>query len=546
MNFTFKNIKRLLMPTKDNWFGWCSLVLTILIAFLWQINTPMHTDDFLFKYLGGDDFEKAFYCKGEAITSVEQLPPVIISHWQSANGRLSNIVYICSEVLPYNLVKVICGIMMGILAAMFWKWSGRKSLRNDALSAAFPLLYWTGMQWYDQMQSCDFQFNYTIPSIFIIGCLFYFFKSHRKPNAWAWILLSVFSLWHEGFTLIMLAFFGVQWLIKRDKTTFIVCWVLFAGALLQIFSGTQGRLNFIASESSPEFYQWTRLITESWCSIVAIVWWLIRRRKISNEQRNILDRFGLGLIGGWVVVFIMIFVIAPPQRAHWPNDVLAICFIILLLKTYEPLHFKMWIRIALTALYILWGSSLIATQYKVTEFTNYALSEIKKGNDVIKDETDFLSRKQPFWLMDMCRPQYNPFREFEHRALALGATNGDKRTYVMLPDSLYGKPFEMWPKLPGKNDLRVAGGGLLVRKHDGRKLTNNFSLLYFGAPSITTFPPDIILGYARGYSINNARHIVNITFQRPFEYMGDSLEVVYFNSLPRTVIGRRLIGVDYQ
>lgn len=430
--------------------------------------------------------------------------------------------------------------MLGLLGFMFWQWCGRKSLENGGLAIAVPLLLWTGLQWNDQMQSSDFHFNYVIPSVLIMGCLIRFFKK-ASPGIVGWILICFLAVWHEGFTVVFGVFLGVQWLYERKRDFLIAICILIAGTLLQYSPGTHDlAVNSFGRPSLPI----SLVLSKGWVSLIAIAWWLLRRKSLEKREKRTIDRFAVGVIVSWIPALVWIFWLSSAQRAHWPNDVLAIALTLMLIRTYKPLTIKVPVKVVLLALYALWGASLVYWQYRVKVFTNYCLEELKTGKTVLLDRDDFLSEDIPFWLMDIPRIQYSTQHHWEHRSMPFTTSHGKNNTYIILPDSLYGKPFEEWPKVPGKNDMRFAGKNILVRKYDGTRWLDRPVTLQLGPANMSVTPLDLGLGLLIGNSIDKAEKSMTFRWADPFEYQGDTLEVVSLYNLPRTVYGRQVTALD--
>lgn len=534
-------------PNRRNWFGWAALLLTAIIAILWLGNTPLHTDDFYYQYMPGpDDNTSMWLHKGDKITSFSQVPEAIYNHRLNVNGRMSNAAYLAVQPLPMWVVRYFCGFVLALLAWMLWRWCGRTSLRNNTLAIAIPLLLWTGLQWNDQMQSADFQFNYTITSVLLIACAMYFFQRKKSPGWIGWTLLAVFAVWHECFTIVFGVFLGVQWLFRRDRQTFIAVCVLIVGALFQFSAGTQDRLgvNLDTASEAIHYFPWSRLIGSGWLSLVAVVWWLIRRRKVSVDVRRSLDRFGLGLIGSWVAGLMFIMVLAAPQRAHWANDVLAILFTLNILRTYRPIKPSVWVKVTLLSLYVAWGATLIYWQIRVTKMTNYSIEQLSKGNNVVVDRDGISSANIPFWLMEMTHLQYTPFDPWEYYSMPCVVTDNKSIGYLIVPEGMENKPFDEWPKFDGNTDIRIGGGTLLTRRHDGRNYKTKRLKITFGAPTLSTSPIDYLIGKLKGDSDNTISIRLRVFTQNSIVVGNDTIDILNLEKRPRSTKGRPIIAIN--
>ena len=537
------NIK--ILPNSRNWFGWLSLVLTVLFAVFWCGNMPLHSDDYMYTRMPGPDLTTTMWLgEGEPITSVSQLPEAIMNHRQEVNGRLANLIVIIMQLWPFWINKYFCGLLMAVLAWQLWRWYGKRCFNNQTLAVGIPILFWAGFQWYDQMQSTTFQMNYTFPSVLMMGCLFAFYKKNTPPGFWSWLLLVIFSVSHEGFVVCFATFLGVYWLYRRRRTTFIALIVLAVGLLWQLSKGTQDRIVFVSNGANLQYYSLTFFIATFWLSIFAVMLWLWCRKKMSKYARKQIDRFGICFLATWIPFAIMTLLLAPPQRAHWPNDLLALCFIVMIVKTQPLVKFKLWLKAFFVVLYSIWGITLVYWEYRVKVFTEDCVEQIKQNGVVVRDKSDFMKEKIPFWLMNMVKIQHNTFAEYEQRCIARGVTGGKVTTYIILPDSLYGKPFDEWPKIPGNNDMRFANRNMIVRKKDNQYIEDTFHTLSFGKATISTSPLDLALGYFRGCNINEGKLNIPLNKQSEFVYLGDTLECITFRTLPRSYSGREIVAID--
>lgn len=533
--------------TRTNWFGIATLVLTFIIGIGWQCSTHYHTDDFFYRMAAETPTDDFWALHTTPITSFSQLPVSVASHWLTANGRLSNTVYMCVQPLPHSLLTFINGFGIGCIALLLLRFGGRyaKSLTNPWLVIAVPLLMWTGLQWNDQLQSADFQFNYTLTSVMMLGLLLLLERPSHKLGPWGWVLLVVFALWHEGFCIIFGVFLGVQWLFTRRKILLPVIGALIIGvAVVCLLS--PGSTHRMATTEIPmlEYYPFTLAISRMWPAFFAVAWWLIRRRKLDKERRRELDRWGWGIIVSIVVAFAVLIVICAPQRSHWPVELLSICLIIKIISTYSLRPgIKPWIAVPLLALYALWGYSLVKWQIRVTNFAKKTYTEVAAGKRVFADTDGVLSERRPFWLMDMTRPQYGPFNCFEHYTIGAHAAKDRNACYVAVPPALEGTSFDSWPKLDGNNDVRILAGQSLVRRHDGHNPETERWYLTFGDPTISTSPLDRFISLIRGSGKTFTANMMVSDF-KTIVYQNDTIDILFFQGLQRTAFGRELIAVD--
>lgn len=535
------------LPNRNNWFGWTALVLTMLISFLWLFSTTLHSDDFYYQRMPGpDDAHSMWTGEGELITSFSQIPEAVYNHRINVNGRISNAVYLAFQPLPDWVVRVICGAALAFLAWQFWSWCGKKSLRNRGLAIAIPIMFWTGMQWNDQMQSADFQFNYTLPSVILMGCLYFFFKRNDKPGVWGWILLGLCAVWHECFTIVFGAFLGTQWLFTRDRRTFIAVCILILGVVFQMSESSIDRMEYLNNSAGFKYYSWTQLISKAWLSEVAIVWWLIRRRKLEKPERRFLDRFGCGLLVSWAAQIFLIYYVLAPHRAHWPNDILAFAMILSIICTYKPIKVNNIVASILLVFYAAWGSSLIYWQIKISRFTNYCISELKKGKLVIADPDGMAEQDVPFWLMGMTHLQYYSFDYYwEYISMSNVTSRGRSKVYVLLPPNQATSPdINKLKPLPGDANMLTSGKNIVLHRHNGEKVLEKRFDVTFGPPTISVSPLDYLITYLKYGRTDTIVATMRVISVDTVEYGNDTLEFVSFERMPRTVLGRQVLAVS--
>ena len=540
-----ERIGRKLLPNQRNWFGWTSLVMTIVIGVLWMGNTPMHSDDYFYRKMPGPDKSTALgNYEGVFITDASQIPLAIYNHYLESNGRWANLSYLSMQLFPMRFIKYFCGALIGVLALLIWYWAGRRSLENSLSAVLIPIMIWGGFVWSVNMQSADFQFNYNIPALLLFACLILFFNPDRKPTWWSWLILFVFACWHECFTIEFGFFIGVQLLCTQRKRYLWVLLVLIAGFVVQFGPGTQTRTVNYNSFSTFASISWSQLFFQGWVSWVGFMWWIIRRKHLRKARRKILDRFAFGLMAAWVAFILMKTFVGAPERAEWGVDALAIAFVLLIIRTYRPVNFNPVVKTALLVLYAMWGANLVYWECKVRDFSEYSYNQMEGGNMVFPDSEGIVDRIQPFWLMEMPKLQYGSFCGYDHNDIAFCATERKWDSYFVLTDSLYGKPFAQFPKVPGKNDFWFATDYLLVREKDTLNLVGKTPEVWFGEPTLASSPLDFLLRFVRGSEASEKAKL-HIIYQFDVPYQGDTLQTIHFELLPKTYRGRPITRIDF-
>ena len=535
------------MPNRTNWFGWCSIVLTVVIAVAWQANTPLHSDDFISQRVNDrQNFNTGDLdpTSSEYIHTIPQVVSSLINHYQYANGRLASLTDIIFQLFPLWFIKLFCGLMLGGLILLLWKWCGKNVCRNNLIAFLIPFLIWGGLQWDSFMQSSAFVFNYVGGSLLLMACLFLFYEKEKSKGEWRWLVLILFSAWHEGFTVVLGFFFLAQLFLRKDRISFIVLCFLFLGSLFLYSPGAQNRaFNASTILSNLRFYPWSLLILQSWTSVLAIIWWILRRNRIPEENRKKLDNFGIGFLTAWIGAFCLIIFVNAPQRAHWPNDILAICLILRIAATYKNIKPAIWIKVFLITIYVLWGASLIYCQRQISRFTETCVTSLKKGETIIVDERDVLNEKIPFWLGDMVNPQYNSFDIYPYLFMPYVLTENKHRGYIVLPSDKDYQQLTDLEKVPGNNDMYFAGENVLVRKYDGRDMERSYKVTFDKQPFIAS-PSGYFMSIFKYGTQDTVSYDLSVVYQARFIARKDTLETLIFENLPKTLKHRKILSID--
>ena len=520
-------IERIFDLFNANPIGSLSLLLSILIAFFWVVNTPSYLDDFYYRLIFqnskslGDipdsgDYNLPFY----------KIPYAIYCHSLMWNGRFANYAYLVAVPFPYWVVKIFLGVCISFFYFLLWKWAGSR-LSSRLLAVVLPVLFWGGLPWHQHFQSSDFHFNYIIPSIMMVALLL-IFRGSNRPKWWAWVLAFVFGAWHEGFTLVFGAFILCRALFMRQSKYYYLLLVLVLGFLVQLSPGT---LNRIA-----ESLEWnennrdTNLVfsyIELWTSIVALYLWIVTRRKVSSKERNNMDSFGVGLIFSWMVSLIIILTLHAPQRAHWPNSLLSILFILLALRHYKNFYLSKWFATTFIVLYGLFGTSLVYCQHRVKLITHYCIDSIKEGDTFFEDRYDYSNFKVPFWLKRFMAVPYGMFYPEEQTWLGNFATNDSLPTFILLPKELKNVSFDNWPRINGNTDFKYIAPSTLVRRKDGENFKDRTFILTFGEPNLSSSLSRL---FKYIFLIDSQPKNVPLKIYKTWEFTHgpDTLEFIYF------------------
>lgn len=526
-------------------FGWSVLLLTCVIAFIWHLITPPFSDDVVYRYTLDPSVSIDYWSvSGQPIENLSQIFSTVKNHFVYCNGRLSNVAYLLCQLLPLRFIKLLAATFMMLFAGAFWQWAGAKSLRNDLMSVVIALFFWVTLQWNEQMQSSDFQFNYSAASWMMILLAVQFIRNGNRTAKWAWLLLVIFALWHEGFAIALGCMLGVEWLYTRNRKLFMACCILLAGIAIQFLSGMVLRMGYSSAHNSGILgSQLGIMILKSAGSVIALIFWLIRRRQLSGNERCKIDRFGIGLTLSWIVTIAMYSLYHLPQRAHWPNDVLAILLVIMLVKTYRPISFYSWIKYLLIFIYMAWGWSLISYENRISRIIETIQSEFSKGNNIIPDSLNLTSSEVPFWLMQIPQFLYGSFVPAETLSF-MGCAGKNLPNGWIIQNADGETDFNAVEKVGGNTDFKKFNLNYFVRRKDGVNLIGRKVIIEAEKPTLALTPLNFLISLCKG-KVTNPTEILFITTQQPFVMQGDTLEFIGFSGNPLTLRGREIKAVDF-
>lgn len=528
------------LPNSQSWFGWLAFAVSMILAFTWPQFCPMALDDFMYRYMyqyctpvggyGDPDHYTLPYVK---------IPYAIYFHIIHNNGRWANLAYMVAIPFPVWLVKLFLGIALSGLYLLFMNWANRVNLKNNLIALIMPVLFWFGLPWSHHFESSDFHFNYILPTVMMLGAMMLLLR-RRKPGLWTWLLLFVFAAWHEGFTIVFASFVLGLYIFHREKKFIWALVVLACGFLVQMTPGTVARIAEGLSDNLGKHYAGFSFI-ELWPSVLALVLWPLLRQKYNSAKRRLIDAFGFGFVLSWIAMIVIIALILPEQRAHWPNNVLAVCFILLLLRRYGKSHVSLWIKVAFSAIYLAWGTSLLYYQLRVRQVVEYATTQLEISKPVMEDGAGYAGLNIPFWVSRFCYVPYGSFCFLEQVCVSGLSTPHDFYAYVMLPPEKYGRDIREFAKIPGNNDYYYVYPSAIVRPATDHNYEELRYEIKFGEPTISTPLTDIVNSVfgKRPYTETlDVQAIVRIP------YLNDSIDVLMFHGDLRGAEGREIIEMN--
>lgn len=313
-----------------------ALTLLLLIGSLaWNLSTTYFIDDLNYTLVTAPGNFEFWHCKGEPLTSLAQLPESIANHYRYVNGRLTNIVHICFQVLPR---EVECAVNSVLLTAVFVlllasATPARSRMPSLTASTVVLLLFGLALPWYDGMQSADFLLNYIWPTFGVLIFL-RLWPGIAAMGQRAFAAFAVFAFllaWmHEGFTcpLIALVFFEIVLTPgrRRSRRAWAILAILCIGLLVCVSSGTISRVDDYLFYTSAGLI--TRLLTRYlssmwplWLAIVAVVVCrgLVGREEFRREWVHFAALFAAALVSCAMAVLLIVL-----DRGLWVADLMAV------------------------------------------------------------------------------------------------------------------------------------------------------------------------------------------------------------------------------
>lgn len=529
------------LPSKSNAMGWWLVVITSITAFFWAINTPLYVDDFMYEYVlqHSKDFGD-IPTTGEYNLPFYKIPYAIYFHAVKMNGRFANYAMLFSVPFPVWLVKMFLGTALASLYLLLIRWIRPGRITNNLAVLISPVALWYGLPWNVFMQSSDYQFNYILPSVLMVACIILFYRE-RCIKWWAWLLLFFFSLWHEGFTVVFGAFTATFYLLTREKKYLYMLFVLMAGFLLQMTPGTVERILYTSENAAGKENEFVSGIRELWPSVTALVLWLFLRKKQNPENRKFTDVFIVALLVSWLAVLVIIIATNAPQRAHWPNNLLALCLIFFLLGKYKLKNIRPVIASVVIAVCVAWSASLVYYQHRSKEITDYSVDQIMNGETVFKDKYGVGNLEIPFWLKHIVSIPYGTFRFFESYILADISSNVRNHGFIMPPDSLLGKPVEEWPKMPGNNNFYYIEPSIVVGKNLPENCVEDTYEVTFDKPVAVAHPVSYLIYLITG---SPEKHELKTSQISKIVYNGDTIILQYLGWENTELDGRKILKMN--
>lgn len=434
------------------------LTLTFAGSVVWEINTPATIDDWVYKYICPADNEDDFWhCTGEEIASFSDAAESIANHYHVSNGRLANTLHILWVPTGEIPERIFGGLMIGLMALLLSLFGDTK--RHITLGATIlaVTMTWCVFPWYDHLQSIVFQANYVWSSVVLLLYLI------LLPNAGTAMLIAlsvIAGVFHEGFTLPIMAYVFVLLIISKEKRRYgVALGALSIGLILNLLSGTSLRITH-NTDGYFDFANYSSFLSQYiWNSVIGILALILFVIELFTGKTGRKERLlnSLPLLAAMAIALCIAVVVVDPNRVMWPFQLLS-C--VLILEIWGDIKFSAprastACGIVFILLYIPWLCQLVRYQGQIRREQSQVVQELQNcsvsNSDIVFVDSITLDDDIPYYLMNIVEQPLEDWRENFNLAFGLKL----KHEFVVPVNKKYRDiPFEQWPKIPGDNNLR--------------------------------------------------------------------------------------------
>ncbi|GEM_PF-2658401 len=444
------------------------VALTAVGCVLWQMLCPWCSDDIPYSLapFGEEYTDRDFWnAAGPAYSSAAQLWEGISGHLLYTSGRLSNILYIIVQLMPLRFVKLVCGLVCGMMYLGLVYFSVPEEKRgNPWLISLLTLLFWVMFPWDDTMQASVYVFNYPLPSVLMLLWLYFYFRSGEMDRKGKLVLLAcaVPVAWmHEAFAVALCAFVFFDWLLNRRASRFpLAAAALIAGVVLfeLLFLGTGGRVADVsfARDEIIQYYVWNkvRLVRDFAPVFVSLLLFGALLIFLPRGKKGAFFRRYAPFAGAMAVGLFSTILLRSVGRGAWAVEIFG-CILLVRLAGELPWPRKIGTAVKafftiLAGAYAFWLSELCAWQYRSTcgtEAVYRDLSPRGKATGIAYADRVYAA-DMPFYLMDFTVPvdEKNFCNNF---FVAAYFSASYAPGILVLPERYRDIPVDSLPALPG-------------------------------------------------------------------------------------------------
>lgn len=533
------------------------LVVTTAGAIGWMLNTYAYADDLPYSHecIPGDN-DTFWFCQNAPVEHWSQVGSSIVNHYNTCNGRLSNLMMFPLAMFPRTVSEVLCGLLIGV---MFWLLLSLGRLSPNKISlrwlAMAVTLLWLAIPWYDNFQSIAFQLNYVLPSVMMLATI----QLLREGSRWAWLTAVATGWCHEGFGTVLVAVGLAMMLVARSGRRRIAVAVIMTvlGIGLSISPGTILRIQEKAgTEPIALGGIMTRFISQGWvvwlAGFLLIIYMYMRR---GRSRTLVVLKSVLPLATGAVVGMAQAMVLKSYGRVLFPAIICAIAIVLVLVSEQagesRPRRGAVITASVAAIFYVLWLAAVIAVASHVCgqqqEFDRVAREMCHSDRPVVCADLDIYDI--PYWTVGLTSNYY--YLDYnQNRAQSFRYDIGDGRLVIM-PAVLAGKTFDEWPLIPGTAGLYgiwpyVAGDtlrGEMTESPRGR-IYNTAFMVTLGEPTPSCTPLEK-LALAIRRTLGSDGNSVEIGARGYPAVIDGSERVSYdFDWMPRGYANREVLRID--
>jgi hypothetical protein len=453
------------------------LFATFVGVLLWQINTPLCSDDYVYSLAPtyGEYSDYAFWwCEGGEYTSADEVWRGIAGHALESNTRLTNLLYILVGLLPLPVVKTICGLSVWLMyASLMFYALGRRGLGRPWLVLLATAAFWFVFPWWDTMQSSDFIFNYPLVSVLFVLWLYYYRRIDGfggRGLAVFFVATGVLSLFHEGFTVPLCIYVFMDAILRKGSrrarlVRVGLCVVLAAGLLTIAALGSRGRID--SQNFTLEFYMqqlvWDRvkLVSGLLPCLLAITAIFVARVFGRGIPRTLFRHELWPCVAAMVGVCAMCVVLSFYSRAAWGGEIFAyiafikLCAFIRVGRRAVRMAARV-VCVVSAAVYAWWFAELVYWQRAVTR-SHEALADYVAPRRSLTCDIAYASMVHaddiPFYLNDIPAP-VEEVQNFNNATFTRYWGRKGSRVMLFLPERFKGISPDSLPVIPGNARFR--------------------------------------------------------------------------------------------
>lgn len=453
------------------------IIMSFVGCLVWQMSCPRCSDDYIYASapVGGVfDEDEYWNCAGGDYQDFDEIWMTIKGHFSVINSRISNHLYIVVQLLPVPVVKVICGVIVGLMYIMLLRFSlTRWERRRPLYVGIYTLLFWVIFPWYDILQSSVFVFNYPLSAVLIL----WFISLYRNIDKYGiagktGLLLFAFvcGLYHEGFTVPLGAYVFGDIIIRRREVGRGNLWrmavlAMLVGAVLVMWAcGSGSRLSHFgfSLQLVQMWFRWNakKILVGALPGLVLCGLCVYDLFAHKSTLRALVAKLG-PVAFAYFVGLLMCFFLNFYDRAMWGAYVFATAAIMQALVIADIKEVKWGRGVAcvgtlIALFYGAWLVELVVWQRRVTAVDACLIKQLEPRNSHFAAiaYADRVWRDDiPFYLMDIPCPVEEIY-EYNNKIFSHYWVDWRAERLAVLPEAMRNVPFDSLPTYEGNAGFR--------------------------------------------------------------------------------------------